>query len=381
MAAAGIHSLSPTQLRLRRFRRMKRGYYSFLFLAVTYVLSFFLPLLMSNRPIVVKYEGEYYFPVFKTYWYETLGLGREDIYLGEKFGQTKQGEADYRALRDEFRKAGGENWLILPLVPYHHSADQFNEPLEWTTVDADGQTVQHKDANPPYPPSAKHWMGRDDRGRDVGVRLAYGYRVSITFALVVAFLSYTLGILAGAVLGFFGGYTDFIGQRFVEIWGAMPFLYTVIIMSSLVPPQLKWIGLVVILTLFAWMPISYYIRGEFYREKTRDYVAAAIATGESRLSVMLRHIFPNTLTPIITFLPFAIVGEISALVALDFLGLGLQPPAPSWGELLKQAREYQQEWHLVVFPLLAMFITLQLIVFVGEAVREAFDPKVYSRLR
>ncbi len=236
-----------------------------------------------------------------------------------------------------------------------------------------------EEGNPPAPPSRKHWLGTDDRGRDVLVRLAYGFRISITFALLVTGLSYAFGTLVGAILGYFGGWVDLFGLRFVEIWGAIPFLYTVIIISSLVQPG--FLMLVLILAAFGWLGITFYVRGEFYREKAKDYVAAAIATGESNGVIILKHILPNALTPIIAFAPFAIVANILTLVALDFLGFGLPAPTPSWGELIKQGKENIREWHLVVFPLLAMFLTLQLIVFIGEAVREAFDPKVYSRLR
>jgi len=387
MADAETKSLSPMQLRLRRFRRMKRGYYSFLILTVTYIGSFFLPFLMNNRAIMVKYEGEYYFPAFKTYWHDTFNIGTEEIYLHDVFGQqvgedgtTVHGETDYRALQKQFEEADEGNQVTMPLIAIHHSADQFYQPPEWAERDAEGKVIG-RNGYPPFAPSQQHGLGRDDRGRDLGVRLVYGYRVSLSFAFIVAGVAYSIGITVGALLGYLGGYFDFFGQRFVEIWGAIPFLYTVIIVSAVIPGDWKWIGLVGILSMFGWMLISYYMRGEFYREKSKDYVAAAIATGESHFQIIFKHVLPNTLTPIITFLPFAIVGHISTLVALDFLGFGLQPPAPSWGELLNQAKQYQGEWHLVVFPLLAMFITLQLIVFVGEAVREAFDPKVFSRLR
>jgi microcin C transport system permease protein len=191
--------------------------------------------------------------------------------------------------------------------------------------------------------------------------------------------AYFFGVATGAVLGYYGRAVDMVGLRFVEIWSGIPFLYTVIFLSSIFKPT--FLLLVGIVSAFGWMSITYYIRGEFYREKSRDYVAAAIATGENNLTIMLRHILPNALTPIITFAPFAIVAEITTLVSLDFLGFGLPAPSPSWGELLGQAKQNLEVWHLVVFPLGAMFITLQLVVFIGEAVREAFDPKVFSRLR
>jgi microcin C transport system permease protein len=244
---------------------------------------------------------------------------------------------------------------------------------------------------PPNPPSAAHPFGTDDRGRDVLVRLAYGFNISLTFALLVTIVGNLLGISVGASLGYFGGRTDIFGQRGIEIWSSLPFLYVVIIISSVVVPvylpgryQLMqpslWL-LVVILAAFDWMGITYYIRGEFYREKAKDYVGAAIATGVSESGIMFRHILPNALTPVVSFAPFEIVANISALVALDFLGFGLPAPTPSWGELIGQGMENLTKWWLVFYPLGVLFLTLLLVVFIGEAVREAFDPKEFSRLR
>jgi microcin C transport system permease protein len=232
---------------------------------------------------------------------------------------------------------------------------------------------------PPHPPTWAHPLGTDNRGRDVLARLFYGFRISITFALGVVLLSYTIGMAIGATLGYFGGLTDILGQRLVEIWSGLPFLYTVIIVSALIIPGLG--TLILILASFGWMGIAMYMRGEFYREKSKDYVAAAIAQGDSNRSIMFGHILPNALTPIISFAPFAIVGAISSLVSLDFLGFGLQAPTPSWGEMVNQGLQNITKWHLIVFPLTALFSTLIMIVFIGEAIREAFDPKVFSRLR
>jgi len=362
-------SLSPRRLRLRRFRRLRRGFFSFLILVGAYLLSFLLPFLMNSRAIAVRYDGHLYFPAFRNYLYDTFEFGREDIYLGyEQFGQTDEdgaphlGEADYRALQQQFASQDDGNFAIMPPIPYGPNESFLDLP-----------------GTPPHSPSRLHWMGTDDRARDVMVRLAYGYRISISFALVVTTVAYTLGILAGSILGYFGNWIDILGLRFVEIWGTIPFLYTVIILSAVLGPSF-WL-LAIIMAAFGWMSITYYIRGEFYREKAKDYAAAAIATGEGNFMIMIRHILPNALTPVITFFPFAVVGAITALVSLDFLGYGLPPPTPSWGEMLKQAKANLTIWHLVVFPLGAMFITLQLVVFIGEAVREAFDPKVFSRLQ
>jgi microcin C transport system permease protein len=351
-------SVSVLRRRWRRFRSLKRGWWSFLLLVGLFAVSLLNPLLINSRALVVRHNGETWYPAIAEWFTDRL-------YPAKLFGQRRIGEANYRELRKQYEKAGGDDWVLLPPYPFHPNESLLDEP------DLQGP--------PPHAPRGGHWMGTDDRGRDVFARLAYGFRISITFALFTVFIEYLLGMTAGAILGFFGGRTDFYGQRFVEIWSAIPFLYTVIIISNLIRPDVT--KLAILLGLFAWVGISFYMRGEFYREKAKDYVAAAIAQGESRASIMFSHILPNSLTPVISFAPFAIVGSIVALVALDFLGFGLQPPTPSWGELVNQGKQNMEAWHLVTFPLLALFCTLMLVVFIGEAVREAFDPKVFSRLR
>jgi microcin C transport system permease protein len=335
--------------RLRKFRSLRRGYFSFLFLLVMYLISFFCPFLMNNKALIVNYDGKTYFPVFK-------------YYAGREFGQDIYGEADYRKLKLSFEEEGGDNWVLMPPYPY--------SPYEHL-LDLPGE--------PPHPPSKAHWFGTDTSGRDVFVRLAYGFTISISFALVVVVFCYTIGISIGAMLGYFGGKFDIIMQRFVEIWMAMPFLYTIMIVSSIVQPN--FLLLAFVLTLFGWMGMTFYIRGEFYREKAKDYVSAAISMGANDFAVIFKHILPNALTPVISFAPFAVVGYIGALVALDYLGFGLPPPTPSWGQMVQQGMQNIFDWWLVFFPLGALFITLLLVVFIGEAVREAFDPKVFSRLR
>jgi microcin C transport system permease protein len=347
--------------RLRKFRRLRRGYYSFVVVATAYFVSFFLPMLANNIALVVHYNGSYYVPLFH-------------YHSAVEFGQSAFGDPDYRALKGQFEQEGKGNWVLMPPLPYGP-----NESL----LDLPG--------TPPNSPSAAHPFGTDDRGRDVLVRLAYGFNISLTFALLVTIVGNLLGISVGASLGYFAGRIDIIGQRGIEIWSSLPFLYVVIIISSVVVPvylpgryQLMqpslWL-LVVILAAFDWMGITYYIRGEFYREKAKDYVGAAIATGVSESGIMFRHILPNALTPVVSFAPFEIVANISALVALDFLGFGLPAPTPSWGELIGQGMENLTKWWLVFYPLGVLFLTLLLVVFIGEAVREAFDPKEFSRLR
>lgn len=345
--------LSVLQRRWRKFKTLKRGYYSFRLLLFLYLSSFLLPFLVSNDAICVRYQGEWSFPV----------LG--GFHQARDFGQDRIGQVDWRDLQEGYFFSGTDDFVLLP--PYAY------DPLENLLHESN-----LKD-NPPHAPNSYHILGTDDRGRDVFARLVYGFRTSITFALGVILLSYILGMSVGACFGYFGGRIDFYGQRIVEIWSGLPFLYTIIIISSIVKPGM-WL-LILLLALFSWVGISFYMRGEFYREKAKDYVAAAIAQGESHRSIMFRHILPNSLTPIISFAPFAVVVSISSLVSLDYLGFGLPAPTPSWGELLNQGLENITAWHLVFFPLAALFFTLLLVVFIGEGVREAFDPKVFSRLR
>lgn len=345
--------MSVLQRRLRKFRRIRRGSYSFVLLLGCYVLSFGTHFLISDKALAVKYQGEYYFPAFGNF------------YEAKQFGQRRIGEAHYRSLQTQFREAAAGNWVLMPLYPYG--------PFE--------NLLRELEGPPPHKPSARHWLGTDDRGRDVFARLVYGFWYSLTFALGVVLTAYTIGVIVGACFGFFGGRVDIYGQRLVEIWAALPFLYTVMIVSNILQPGLA--VLIVLVALFSWVGITYYMRGEFYREKARDYVSAAIAQGESRLSIMFRHILPNSLTPIISFAPFALVGAITAIVSLDFLGLGLPAPTPSWGEMMDQGLRYitAGDYHLILSPAIALTVTLMMVVFIGEAVREAFDPKVFSRLR
>lgn len=361
VAPAERRSLSIFQKRVRKFRTIKRGYYSFLLIVAAFAISFFLPLLVSNTALVVHYRGRWYFPIAQ--YHPAVAFGQETI-----------GEPDYRALAATFRQQHAGNWVLLPPYPY--------SPTE-SLLDLPG--------SPPNAPTWQHIFGTDDRGRDIFARLAYGFNVSLSFALLVLVISLGIGGTVGALLGYFGGKFDILGVRLIEIWSSLPFLYTIIIVSSIVVPiylpgrnlvlQPSFWLLIVILTAFDWMGITYYLRGEFYREKSKDYVAAAISIGASDRAIIFRHILPNSLTPVVSFAPFMVVGNITALVALDFLGFGLPAPTPSWGELIGQGVENLTKWWLVFFPLAAMFVTLLLIVFLGEAVREAFDPKEYSRLR
>jgi len=337
--------------RWRRFKTLKRGYYSFILIIVLYLLSFLNPLLVNNKALVVKYNGKLHFPAFGQY------------YSAEYFGQTGFGEVQYRKLKKAFTE-DKNNWVLLPPYPY--------SPIENLL---DELTVQA-----PSAPDSQHWLGTDNRGRDVFARLLYGFNISINFALIVTFFSYLIGVFFGACLGWFGGKLDLFGVRLIEIFSGIPFLYTIMIIVSVIQPSFMLL-VVLLIVMGGWMSQTFLMRGEYLREKAKDYVAAAVSMGASNQRVMFKHILPNSLTPIITFAPFAIVGYIFSLVSLDFLGFGLMPPTPSWGELMNQGVADITSWWLIAAPLGAMFLTLLIINFIGEGVREAFDPKVFSRLR
>lgn len=343
-------STSLFKKRWKKFKSLKRGYYSFLIILTLYLISFILPLFIGRDALIVKYKGEFYFPVFK---YQSA----------ESLGQNLQGEANYRLLKKQYQEEGGDNWVLLPVYPYGPNENLLSE-LE---------------GNPPHPPSSEHLAGTDDRGRDVFARLAYGFNIGLSFSIIVTMFAYFIGISVGGTLGFFGGKIDIFGLRLIEMWSTIPFLYTIIIISSIIQPN--FLLLTFVLTLFGWIGITYYVRGEFYREKARDYVSAAVSMGAKNKTIIFRHILPNSLTPVISFAPFAIVANIFSLVSLDFLGFGLPPPTPSWGQLMQQGLVNIEYWWLITTPLISMFLTLLSITFIGEAIREAFDPKVYSRLR
>tara|TARA_Y100001970_G_scaffold171476_2_gene209612 strand:+ start:283 stop:1455 length:1173 start_codon:yes stop_codon:yes gene_type:complete len=354
--------------RWRKFKSIKRGYYSFIIIIFLYVLSWFNLLLINNKPIIVKYDGHYYFPALKA----PPAIGPfspdwKDPYTWETFGFVDRGksEPNYRELEEIFTKENNGNWMLMPIYPY--------SPYESLLSELEG--------TPPTAPSFKNILGTDaNGGRDVFARMAYAFNYTLSFALVVTIISYILGIAVGALLGYLGGRFDIIGQRFIEIFSTIPYLYTIIIIRESFDDPPGLMGLAFILVAFSWMGMTYYIRGEFYREKAKDYVSAAISLGSSTKRVIIKHILPNALTPIITFAPFAIMGNIGALTSLDFLGFGLEPPAPSWGEMANQGiAEFR--WWLILAPMLSSFSTLLLITFIGESIREAFDPRGHSRLR
>ncbi len=345
-----------TAKRLRRFRRLKRGYYSFLVLVGLTVLSLFSNFIAHKRAIVVSYQDQIYFPTFR--FYDMATFGQEDEYGFDDV------EADYLALQSFFEASDSGDWVWMPLVPY----DPYEPDFDY-------------DAPPPNAPDGRHWFGTDSQGRDVFARLLYGFRISIFFAVTLVFVGQLLGTIIGAMQGFLGGRFDILSQRFIEVWSTLPFLYVVILLATFFKPS--FLLLLAIMGLFEWIRMTYYMRTEIYREKTKEYCLAARSFGASRRRQIFKHLLPNCLTPLVTITPFAIVGAISALTALDYLGYGLPAPTPSWGEMIDQAMDSQNRdkiW-LSIAPFSAISLTLLLVTMIGESIREAFDPKQYAHYR
>ena len=385
-------SESILQKRIKRFKSIKRGYYSLIILISLYILSACAPLFFNSKAIIVKYNGEYYFPLANSIFsYDSIEA--KDLGQFEIKGKKKYGEPHYRLLKKQYNEENNGNWVLLPLYPYNPYEDVISEKDEqffdlnsngiWdsgeTFIDENDNGILDKYKYTNFP-NSQHLLGTDNQGRDVLSRLIYGFNISMTFAIVVWASSYILGIIIGGMLGYFGGRIDLFGLRIIELYSSIPFLFLLMILATFIKPTVYILALMYVI-LSGWIGITWYIRGEFLREKSKDYVSAAVSMGQSHWNVMFKHILPNSLTPIITFAPFAIIGYIGSLVALDYLGFGLQPPTPSWGELISQGRTNLQYWHLIVAPLTALGGTLFLITFIGEAIREAFDPKVHSRLR
>lgn len=334
---------SMTRRRWYSFRQNKRGYYSLIFFSILFVLSLFAEVLSNDKPFLIKYEGGFYFPLFKVYP-ETV------------FGGDFESETDYR---DEYileKLQSGTNYVLFPLNP--HSYNSINLTLD--------QPV-------PSPPTGENFLGTDDRGRDVLARLIYGFRLSVLFGFALTFVSTILGIIIGALQGYFGGKTDILFQRFIEIWGAMPRLYLLIIFASIFKPSI--LLLLILLSMFEWMGLSDYVRAEFLKGRNMEYVKAAKALGVGNVTIMHRHLLPNGMTPVITFLPFVMSGSILSLTSLDFLGLGVPPSTPSLGELLAQGKANIDAWWLSLSTFIVLVGTLVLLIFIGEALREAFDPR------
>jgi microcin C transport system permease protein len=337
-----------TKVRFARFRSIRRAYYSLWILGVAFTLSLFSRFLANDKPLFLRYAGHTYFPVVR-------------FYPGVEFGGAYGTEPDYLQLREDpaFKAKGG--FMILPPIPHN--------PL---------RTYLEMEGTPPHPPSRTHWLGTDNSARDVLSRLLYGFRICMGFALLLALMDACLGILIGGIQGYLGGKVDITLQRLIEIWSSLPFLYVVILLGATYGRG--FFILILIMSMFEWVGLSYYMRGEFLKIKGYAYVRAARALGLGHVRIFLNHILPNSLTPVITILPFTVVSGISALTALDFLGFGLPPPTPSWGEMLQQGLENVQKPWIAISSVTALFFTLLLTTFIGEGVREAFDPKSGHRI-
>lgn len=343
-------TLSPlTRKKLRRFKSIKRGYYAFIVFAAMILASLFAEVLVNSRALVVRYQGRYFFPVYGS------------MIPGTGFGLDYPYETNYRELSRRFQAEGGADWVLMPIIPFN--------PLE---------NDLRKDEYPPFAPSLKdrHFLGTDTSARDIAARLVYGFRIAIFFSLTLLVVNYGVGVTVGCAMGYWGGKFDLILQRIIEIWSNIPFLYVIIIISSIVVPN--FFMLILIMVFFGWTSLTWALRTVTYKERAREYVLAAKAIGASDFRIVFKHIIPNTVSVIVTYAPFSVSGGIVALTSLDYLGFGLAPPTPSWGELLQQGWDNMDAWWIVGSVIFAMILTLMLVTFIGEAVREAFDPKLHS---
>ena len=333
--------------RFARFRRQRRAWWSLCVLALAYALSLLSPWLVDDEPLIMRYEGQWSFPAFVQY---------PEI----RFGGTYQTAPDYSSLLAKASAEGKDSWALWAPIP--------QDPLK-SHLDEAG--------TPPYAPSRAHWLGTDAHGRDVLSRLVHGFRICMSFSLMLALLGTFMGIVVGGVQGYLGGKVDLMAQRLIEVWASLPFLYVVILVGSIYG-QGFWL-LVAIMAVFQWIGLSYYMRAEFLRLRSVPYVKAARVLGLSTPHVFFREILPNALTPVVTLFPFSLIGGISSLTSLDFLGFGLQPPTPSWGGLLAQGLNNLYAPWITIATVAALFITLLLATFVGEGVRDAMDPKSGDR--
>ena len=336
-------SLSPGRRAWMRFKRNRMGYWSLVLFCALVLVSLCAELVSNDRPLVVRYEGQTYFPMFKDYPEKT-------------FGGDFETPTDYLDPFIRERLRAGSNWALYTVNPY-------------------GPNTLNYFAKAPNPsaPTGDNWLGTDDRGRDLLAQLIYGFRVSVLFGLALTVTGVLLGVITGAIQGFFGGKTDLAFQRFIEIWGSMPELYLLIIFSAVFAPSISL--LLILLSLFGWMGLSDYVRAEFLRNRQLDYVKAARALGVKSGHIIWRHILPNSMTPVVTFLPFRMSAAILALTSLDFLGLGVPPGTPSLGELLSQGKNNIDAWWISIFTFAVLVTTLLLLTFMGDALRDALDPR------
>lgn len=336
-------TLSPlTQRRLESFRSNRRGYWSMWIFLALFLFTLFAEFVANDKPFLLYFKGEFYSPVL-------------EAYPESAFGGEFETEADYRdpyvaALVDK------DGWMLWPPVRYDHRTVAWDLPVP-----------------APSPPDGEHWLGTDDQARDVAARLIYGFRISVLFGFTLTLVSALIGVTAGAVQGYFGGWLDLLFQRFIEVWSGLPTLYLLIILASIVEPNFWW--LLGLLLLFSWMGFVGVVRAEFLRARNFDYVRAARALGVGDFTIIFRHVLPNAMVATLTFIPFTLAGSVTILTSLDFLGIGLPPGSASLGELLAQGKANLQAPWLGLTGFFVIALMLSLLIFFGEAVRDAFDPR------
>jgi len=339
---ASIRLTPLTRRRLHRFRANRRGWWSLWIFVILFIATLLAEVIANDKPFLVYFKGDVYFPIVKAYSETT-------------FGGDFLTEADYRSpyLSELIERDG---WTVWPIVRYHHRTVAWDLPVP-----------------APAPPDRNHWLGTDDQARDVLARVIYGFRISVLFGFALTFISAIIGVSAGAVQGYFGGWIDLIFQRFIEIWSGLPTLYLLIILASVVEPNFWW--LLGLLLLFSWMGFVGVVRAEFLRARNFEYVRAAQALGVSNLAIMFRHLLPNAMVATITFIPFTLAGSVTVLTSLDFLGIGLPPGSASLGELLAQGKANLQAPWLGLAGFFTIALMLTLLILISEAVRDAFDPR------
>ncbi len=363
-----ISRLSPiNQRRLANFRANKRGFWSFWIFMILFVVSLFSEFIANDRPIVVSYKGEILFPIFKYYPESKFG------------GFLAETDYDHPEVSGEIKKHG---WMLWPPIRFSYDTVNYNvpsplpSPPTWAESDKNCAPIakaRYGIENGGCNDLRWNWLGTDNGGRDVLARLIYGFRLSVLFGLILAGISSVIGVTAGAIQGYFGGWTDLIFQRFIEIWSSLPHLYLLLIITTIFAPG--FFILLFVLLLFSWVSLVHLVRAEFLRARNFEYVNAARALGLGNVKIMYRHLLPNAMVATLTFLPFIVNSSITSLTSLDFLGYGLPPGSPSLGELLLQGKTYLQAPWLGISGFVIIALMLSLLVFIGEAVRDAFDPR------
>jgi microcin C transport system permease protein len=363
-------ALSPlNRRRWENFKSHRRGYWAFWIFMILFVLSLFSELIANDKPLLVKYDGHYYFPVLFSYTEGDFGVTDE----------LKEAAADYREpfLQKEIANKAG--YMIWPPIRYSYSTHNLDlptpapSPPTWMLSEAQCKPVVERKGLKSCRDLEYNWLGTDDQGRDLVARMTYGFRVSVLFGLILTIVSSVIGVAAGAVQGYFGGWTDLLFQRFIEIWTSIPSLYLLLIISSVLAPG--FFVLLGILLLFSWVSLVGLVRAEFLRGRNFEYIQAARALGVSNKVIMFRHLLPNAMVATMTFLPFILSSSVMTLTALDFLGFGLPPGSPSLGELLSQGKANVQAPWLGLTGFCTVALMLSLLIFIGEAVRDAFDPR------